>query len=63
MDLFSGGLLICLPRENATAFCREIENEDKASAWIIGVVEKGNKTASIIDKPRVLEVPAMKQTL
>lgn len=27
-------------------------------SWIIGIVEKGNRTARIIDKPRVIEVPA-----
>ena len=27
-------------------------------AWIIGIVEKGSRTARIIDKPRVIEVPA-----
>ena len=27
-------------------------------AWIIGIVEKGQRTARIIDKPRVIEVPA-----
>merc|ERR1712183_252017 len=40
----SGGLLICLPREQAAAYCKD--------------VEKGNRTARIIDKPRVIEVPA-----
>ena len=25
-------------------------------AWIIGIVEKGNRTARIIDKPRIIEV-------
>ena len=26
-------------------------------AWIIGIVEKGDRHARIIDKPRIIEVP------
>ena len=37
---------------------QEIEAQEGYQAWIIGVVEKGNRTARIIDKPRVIEVPA-----
>ncbi|KAK3861333.1 hypothetical protein Pcinc_044498 [Petrolisthes cinctipes] len=54
----SGGLLICLPREQAAAYCKDIEKQESYQAWIIGIVEKGNRTARIIDKPRVIEVPA-----
>jgi len=53
----SGGLLICLPREQAAAFCKEIEQLEGSQAWIIGIVEKGDRTARIIEKPRVIEVP------
>jgi selenide,water dikinase len=54
----SGGLLVALPREQAAAYCKDIQNIEGFSAWIIGIVEKGNKTARIIDKPRIIEVPA-----
>jgi len=54
----SGGLIIALPREQAAAFCKDIEKQEGYQAWIIGIVEKGNRTARIIDKPRVIEVPA-----
>ena len=54
----SGGLLVALPREQAAAFCKDIQNQEGYQAWIIGIVEKGNKTARIIDKPRIIEVPA-----
>lgn len=54
----SGGLLICLPREQAAAYCKDIQKVEGYQAWIIGIVEKGNRTARIIDKPRVIEVPA-----
>ncbi|KYQ60748.1 Selenide, water dikinase [Trachymyrmex zeteki] len=54
----SGGLLICLPREQAAAYCKDIEKQEGYQAWIIGIVEKGLRTARIIDKPRVIEVPA-----
>nr|CAD7267647.1 unnamed protein product [Timema shepardi] len=53
-----GGLLICLPREQAAAYCKDIEKQEAYQAWIIGIVEKGSRTARIIDKPRVIEVPA-----
>lgn len=54
----SGGLLICLPRDHAAAFCKEIEKQEGYQAWIIGIVEKGDRTARIIDKPRIIEVPS-----
>ncbi|TSM04888.1 Selenide, water dikinase 2 [Bagarius yarrelli] len=59
----SGGLLICLPREQAARFCAEMKASrtsslgDGQQAWIIGIVEKGNRCARIIDKPRIIEVP------
>lgn len=53
----SGGLLICLPREQAASFCKEIEKQEGYQSWIIGIVEKGQRTARIIDKPRIIEVP------
>lgn len=57
--VFTGGLLICLPREQAARFCAEIKSPkygEGHQAWIIGIVEKGNRTARIIDKPRIIEV-------
>jgi len=53
----SGGLLVILPREQAAAYCKEILALEGYQAWIIGVVEKGDRTAKIIDKPRIIEVP------
>jgi len=52
----SGGLLVCLPRENADAFCKELEELDGKSAWVIGEVVKGDKKATIKDDVKVLEV-------
>ena len=54
----AGGLMMALPREQAAAFCKDIEKQEGYQAWIIGIVEKGSRTARIIDKPRVIEVPA-----
>ncbi|CAK9295495.1 unnamed protein product [Gordionus sp. m RMFG-2023] len=54
----SGGLLITLPREQAATFCKDIEKLEGFPAWIIGIVEKGNRTARVIDKPRIIEVPS-----
>ena len=61
-------------REQAAAYCKDIQKVEGYQAWIIGIVEKGNRwvvrrnksedqvmlfrTARIIDKPRVIEVPA-----
>lgn len=58
----SGGLLVCLPREQAAKFCSEMKSLNSAQgvsngAWIIGIVEKGDRRARIIDKPRIIEVP------
>ena len=57
----SGGLLICIPREQAAAFCKEIEKQEGYPAWIVGVVEKGDRIARLIEKPRMIEVPAKDQ--
>jgi len=54
----SGGLLICLPREQAAAFCKDIEKEEGCQSWIVGIVESGPRAAKIIDKPRIIEVPS-----
>ena len=47
-----------LPRASATAYCKDLEKEDGIQSWIVGRVEKGDRTARIIDKPRIIEVPA-----
>lgn len=57
----SGGLMICLPKEAASAFCKEIEEEEGLPAWIIGEVEKGERTARIVESPLITEVPAVER--
>ncbi|XP_071816467.1 inactive selenide, water dikinase-like protein [Apostichopus japonicus] len=52
----SGGLLIAFPREQAASFCRALESSDGNPAWIIGVVDNGERTAVMNAKPRVIEV-------
>lgn len=52
----SGGLFICLPKENAKDFCEEYEKIMKKPCWIVGNVIKGTKTARIIDNYKVIEV-------
>jgi len=57
----SGGLLICLPAQNAEKFCLEIEEIEKYPAWIIGRVEKSEKdrtfnSADIIENPQIIQV-------
>ncbi|ODM87925.1 Selenide, water dikinase [Orchesella cincta] len=53
----SGGLLICLARDQAAHFITEIERLEGYQAWVVGTVESGNRTARLIDKPRIIEVP------
>eukprot|EP00118_Oscarella_pearsei_P002843 m.11873 g.11873 ORF g.11873 m.11873 type:complete len:304 (+) comp23655_c0_seq2:275-1186(+) len=52
----SGGLLIALPQQSAEAFCMEVEALDRQPAWTIGDVVSGNRTASIRDGAKVIEV-------
>ena len=47
--------MIAFPREQAASYCREMEKQGN-TAWIIGIVENGNRTARVIEKPRVIEV-------
>lgn len=54
----SGGLLMCLPKENAKAFCAEIEELEGYPAWVIGDVVEGERVARLTDSPRVIEVPS-----
>lgn len=52
----SGGLLICLPKDKADGFCRELEALDGHPAWIIGDVVDGEKKAMILDNVNIHEV-------
>ena len=53
----SGGLLVVLPRDQAAAYCKELQAQEACQAWIVGVVEPGNRTARIVDNAQVIEVP------
>ena len=57
MATLVGGLLIVFPREDGASFAKKMEQVDGLQAWIVGVVQKGTRTARVIDKPRVIEVP------
>lgn len=57
----SGGLFICLPRDKAELFCKELESLDNSPAWIIGDVIQSDKDRSlnnckIIDNPTYLSI-------
>lgn len=58
MPEVSGGLLVILPREQAAAYCKALEKIERRQAWIVGIVESGDRTARVIERPRVIEVPA-----
>lgn len=57
----SGGLLICMPKDVADGFCKEIEEEEGFPAWIVGEVVAGERTARIVDSPVVADVPAIER--
>ncbi|KAK5639160.1 hypothetical protein RI129_011652 [Pyrocoelia pectoralis] len=52
----SGGLLICMSKENAERFCEDFIDIDKRQAWIIGTVEAGCKTVHIAEGVEIIEV-------
>ncbi|XP_017156932.1 inactive selenide, water dikinase-like protein [Drosophila miranda] len=52
----SGGLLICMPRDDAVAFCKFFSEYGGSPAWIIGTVQSGPKKASIIENVKIIEV-------
>ncbi|XP_062501029.1 inactive selenide, water dikinase-like protein [Corticium candelabrum] len=51
----SGGLFVIMPKENAEAFCKDMEAADGWPAWIIGDVVKGSRTARISEPYSVIE--------
>lgn len=58
----SGGLMICMPEEDAVAYCKELEELDGGEpSWIIGkVVADADRKASILDDVKILEVAVSK---
>lgn len=52
----SGGLLLCIPEAAASMFVNEILEMDGKPAWIIGKVVQGNRMASIVENPNIIEV-------
>lgn len=51
-----------MSKERADDFCKEILELDGFPAWVIGKVEKGNRTAIISENAVVLDVPDEKIT-
>lgn len=52
----SGGLLISLPKDQATLYCEELAKIDNYPAWIIGEVIEGDNTAEIIQNPNIIQI-------
>jgi len=53
----SGGLMICMSREDAEAYCEELERLDGFPAWIIGdVVTSKDRTSKIVEDVTILEI-------
>lgn len=63
MPEISGGLILVLPREQAAAYCKIYDSIEHRQTWIIGLVEEGQRTARVIDRPRIIEVPAKENDL
>merc|ERR1719347_2219785 len=57
----SGGLLISIPKDAAPHFVEDIQREEGLPAWIVGEVISGDRTARIVDAPRITEVPAVER--
>lgn len=51
----SGGLLICMSKDNAERFCTDLAETDDRQAWIIGTVEAGSKTVHISNDVKIIE--------
>lgn len=47
---------MCLLKENAVEFCKELEKLDGYPAWIVGDVVKGGRKARILDNVNIFEV-------
>jgi selenide,water dikinase len=53
----SGGLMVCMPEENAEAFCKELEEEDGCPTWIIGrVVKSKDRKSRLTDDFKIISV-------
>lgn len=52
----SGGLLMTISQDGAKGLLDEIQRVDGCEAWIIGSVEKGDRTAKIVENPNIIEV-------
>lgn len=52
----SGGLLICLAKEVANDFIKELQELDGTEAWIIGDVIEGERSARITQDVQIIEV-------
>lgn len=53
----SGGLLLCIPAENAEKYCADFEKQMGRTAWIIGKVRPGNSHyVEIAENPTIVEL-------
>ncbi|GJQ67417.1 hypothetical protein Trydic_g5098 [Trypoxylus dichotomus] len=52
----SGGLLISMSRDLAENYCNELKSIEGWESWVVGVVERGENEATIIETPNIIEV-------
>ena len=45
-----------LKNVQAAKFCADLRKQEGHQAWIVGIVENGNRDAKVIDRPRIIEV-------
>jgi len=52
----SGGLFICLPKECAQSFIKELREIDDWQSWIVGDVIEGDRKAFIVESPTIVDI-------
>lgn len=52
----SGGLLVCVPSDNALSFCAEYNELTGDPCWIVGDVVEGYGSVEIVRNPTIIDV-------
>jgi len=52
----SGGLFICLPKENAARFMKDFYETDGRTCWVVGDVVECDRKAFVVESPTIVEV-------
>jgi len=52
----SGGLFVCLPKENAEQYAKDLLELDGRTCWVVGDVIEGDRKAFIVESPTIVEI-------